>query len=192
MAAPCSPSPTGPPRRTVAPSAPSPSSPTTPRLRGISPATSDPTQPPRPTAPAPSVSRVRPRSHPFCPSCFLPAVPPVPGDGGRQGAGVRFPFPGRHRCRRRGVQEGVCGRPCRTPGTGSPLSPPQLLSHPAGNEEAAEPCPSSMAGESPGCATAGMSVAGEGTRLGSWQGSGWGRAVVRGGPQGGVGLGKRG
>ncbi|KAK4824323.1 hypothetical protein QYF61_013598 [Mycteria americana] len=61
-----------------------------------------------------------------------------------------------------------------------------------GNEEVAEPCPGSMAGESLGPATVGISVAGKKTWLGSWQGPSWGHVVVRVGPRSIVGLGKRG
>ncbi|XP_075352771.1 pre T-cell antigen receptor alpha isoform X1 [Mycteria americana] len=145
MAASCSPLPMGTPRRMVAPPAPSPSSPTTHWPRGISPATWGPTGPPRPTAPAPSASRVRPCCHPFCPSCpllpsLVPRWPPRMGAGGEQ---VQGPA-GQRCCPNQRVQEGVCGWPHCTPGAG-PLLPPQLLSHPTGNEEVAEPCPGSMA-----------------------------------------------
>lgn len=70
-------------------------------------------------------------------------------------------------CLNQQAQEGVCGWPCHTPGTGL-LLPPQLLFHPTGNEEAAELCPSSVAGESLGPAVLGILFAREQTVLGSW------------------------
>lgn len=80
--------------------------------------------------------------------------------------------------------------PC-TPGAGT-LLPPQLLFHPTGNKEVAEPCLGSTAGESPGPAVAGTSAAGEETLLGCWQGAGSGCMVVGVGPHSTVGLGRRG
>ncbi|XP_072713259.1 protein canopy homolog 3 isoform X2 [Ciconia boyciana] len=82
---------------------------------------------------------------PLLPSCpllpsLVPQWPPRMGAGRQQ---VRGPA-GQRCCPNQRVQEGVCGWPHRTPGAG-PLLPPQLLSHPTGNEEAAEPCPGSMA-----------------------------------------------
>lgn len=80
-------------------------------------------------------------------------------------------------CPNQQTQEGVCGWPCHTPGMRL-LLPPQRLFHLTGNEEAAELCPSSTAGESVGPAVLGMSFAREQTVLGSWQGPCWGCIMV--------------
>lgn len=77
-------------------------------------------------------------------------------------------------------------------GPASHLVPPQLLSHPTGNEEVAELCPSNMAGESPVHVTVGKFVVTEEILLGYWQGPSWDHEVVRVGPRSVVGLGKRG